>query len=409
MRDSSYGGPRREIGDCGYAPNIAVYYDGSSPLVPVLRAGVLSFEGGQSFDSGKGIGYNGPSTLGVWSLDIDSILKGGAGTKIRCCNPSLKKKVRFKCCEPNCGENGERVYIELYNESSCEFPMNEEDRWVEPFEVYFQCGCVETCCQKLRKLAALINKNKNSPAVATVVNVGTDWFLELESKIAGKDFRIVGFEGLTPPDVIVPNYQQSFTAKSTKDWFPKEILGACDPNKCLAGLEMWFWDKRPFDEGVGSVTSNPTSEIYPFKLVLTHAIILFDPAIAASNTAFTRLKNILTGTTEYNKVLVSTDCDDFPIYKYCIIRTDAGDEAALEAVRADYTEQIISISRVIHADGKSYYTLTSKSAILPVAPEVVEPAVADVVNTGACGADDLPCNQPDGCPEVEGAGGCVGC
>lgn len=408
MRDSSYGGPRRELGDCGYAPNIAVYYDGTSPLVPVIKAGVLSFEGGLSFDSGKGIGFNGPSTLGTWSLDYDSIAKGGTGTKLRCCNPSQKKKVRFKCCEPNCGENGERIAIELYHESSCEFPMNEEDRWVEPFDVYFQCGCVETCCQKLRKLAALINKNSNSPAVATVLNIGTEWFLELDSKIAGKDFRVFSYEGLSAPVTVVDNYLQTFNALSVKNWFPKEVLDACSQDKCLSGLEMWFWDKRPFDEGVGTVTSNPTSEIYPFKLVMTHAIILFDPAVAQSVTAMEELLDILEGDSAYNNVLVSRDCDDFPVYRFCVTREDLGDEAALEEVRTDYDSEIISLTRKLYADGKSYYTIVTKDPVAPTPPVVVAPAVADVVSPGACDSSNLPCNQPEGCPEVDG-GGCVGC
>jgi hypothetical protein len=207
----------------------------------------------------------------------------------------------------------------------------------------------------------------------------------------------------------VPNFVQGFTAKSTKDWFPIEILGACDVNKCLTALEIWFWDKRPFDEGVGSVTSNPLSEIYPFQLVLNHAVVLFDPANAQSVTAFNALKMHLTGTNEYNKVLCSTECEDFPIYKFCVKRTDAGDDTALEAVRTDYTSQIVSISRSIYDAGVSYYTISTKDPVSPTAPVVVAPAVADTITDGGCGPSSLPCNKPDGCPEVEATGGCTSC
>jgi len=408
MRDSSYGGPRRAIGDCGVSPDYAVYYDGGTASVPIFEAGVLKFPGGLSFDSGKGIGVNGLSINGLFSINRHDILPGGAGTKIRCCVASVKKKIRAKCCEPTCENNSERISVEMQVESTCENPTPSDEQWVEPVDVYFACGCIETCCQKLNKVAKLINLNPNSPAVATVVNVGTIWYLDLEAKIAGHDFRLVSSEGLTPFEVIVPNFKQTINAKSVNNWFPTPVIGACDADKCLKAVEIWFWEDRPYDEAVGAITSNPLTGSTHFRRVLSHLVVLFDPAVSQSGTtAYNALTTILTGTTEYNKVLLSTTCDDFVAYRFCITRLDAGNDAALTTVRADYTSQVISLTRTFYSAGRSYYTLTTKNSTPPTPVSTGDPAVADIVNPGPCGVDDFPCTVADGCPEAEST--CIGC
>ena len=403
MRDSSYGGPRRAPGDCTNAPNVAVYYPGTTTDVPLLQAGNINFVGGISWDSGRGIGHNGPSAPGVFSIPFDKILKGGSGVKLRTCIASTKKKVRMKCCEPTCGEGGERTSVEIQQFSTCEFPVLTEDLWLQPYDVYFSCGCAQTCCQRLTKLAGLINADPKAPVVASVANVGEEWFFYLEAKVAGVNFKVQSWEGLTEPDEIVPNYTQEFTAAKTKGFFPTEVLGACDADKCLSACEFWFYDDIP-DDSHGSIgmTSNYLSAPSSFTTILRHAIVFFDPNVVNSAAALTALNVITAGTSEYNKIRTSSASADFVLYKFCISRVDDGGGTALTTTRANYTTQVISLNRTKYDGTKSFYTLSTTSATPPT------PNGSDVVVAGSCGADDYPCTVADGCPEPE-EGVCIGC
>lgn len=351
-----------------------------------------------------GIGFNGYPVTNEFAIPLDAILPGGSGAKIRCCGTPTTKKVRLKCCGINCEQAEQDIHIMFQYVSSCQFPLDEYDT-MEPIDVYDECGCVETCCQKLTRVAAQINAQTNSPVNAAYVPVGTEHYLELTAKAAGQNFEVSVHEGLTAPVTVVPYFAQDFSAKTVKNWFTPEVLGACDTDRCLNILEISFVNMEHADQAGGSVTSNPGSSFAPLKEVIRHASIVFDPAVANSTTAFTALKTILTGTDERNKLLKSTTCEDFPEYRFCIARTDtgvAGDPANITDVRTDYATAVISITRAFWDGTKSYYTLRSTSSVAPTADG------ADVVTAGGCGSTNLPCaGPPDTCPPSESL--CVGC
>lgn len=396
MKDRSVFVHTRQQGDCGDSPVNAVFYSGATADVPVVQAGNLVFKGAISDVKARGIGFDGPALNNNWpKLPLFDVLTGGAGVKIRACNPSRKKKMRFKCCSTSqCNDSTERTAIEVRAISNCEFPKWQT--WVGPKEVYFQCGCTESCCQKLRKLESQFNMDADSPVTATVVNIGTDWFIELESKVAGLDFHVLAVENLTEGDIIVPNFQQGFTAKSMKGWFGADIVGPCDPDKCMTVVEVFFWD-RVVDRGF-SGTTNPATDPSKYDIIKNQFTLVFDKSNANSLAAFNATLTALTGTDERNKRLVSTEASDFPVFHYCIIRTDAGSLANLETARTGYTTGVISLSRQFYVNGKSYYTLVSTSDTPPTPITIGENV--DVVNRGGCGIDDRPCLEPDGCPEI---------
>lgn len=401
MRDSSFGGPRRKDGDCGSPPAITTLYNENITGQPVVENGVLLFRGGKSFDTGLGIGFNGSAEKGVLAINYEDILKGGSGVKIRQCGEDLTKKVRLKCCENLCNEFGERLEIQLQKVSSCRFP--EEDIWVQPYFTDTICGCISTCCQRLRALAKVINADENSLVTAEVVSVGADpetqeWFLELTSKAVGKDFRLVSYEGLKEPVDVVPFAVQKFTAKDMVDWFPEEIISQCTPNKCLTVVEIWAKLSQEDDEASGRVTSNYLSPTSPLKSHVQHYAIVFDTSVSGISAKYTALITALGGgNNNYLRVAPSGLSATVEVtYNYCLARTDAGDATALTAATTAYvTGSVTAIGRSYYVNGKSYYTLTSTSATPPT--PVSESG--DTVAVGICNETNLPCNSPDGCPE----------
>ena len=396
MLDSSVFVKSRKPGDCGDSPINALYYDGTSTLVPVLSAGSIVFQGAKSYSKSRGIGFNGPSSApgnNFFKIAADDIQKGGSGVKVRACTPSLKKKSRFKCCSVNCAEFQERTAIEIKAISSCENQI--WYTWVSMKEVFFECGCTESCCQKLNKLKAQFDNDPDSPVTATVVNVGDDWFIEIEAKVAGVDYLVKSSEGLTKEDVIVPNYLQSFTAGTMREWFPDSDINSLAADTCMDAIEVFFWDKVLVRGTSG--TSNPLTDNSRYETILNKSIVVFKPGNANATAAKNAFLTILTGTDERNKRLLSTQAVDFAAYPYCIVRTDAGSAANLETVRTDYPTGVLSLARSTYANGKSYYSLSSSSATVPTA------VGTDVINRGFCGRDDMPCNVPDGCPEIEGS------
>ncbi|MGG7664070.1 hypothetical protein [Dyadobacter sp. BHUBP1] len=393
MRDRSFYVHKRKPGDCGQAPELAIFYPGTSSQVPVIELGNLVFKGGVSVwaAKAKGIGYDGYATDDNWhKVPFHDILTGGSGVKIRGCGQNLKKKVRLKCCAPNCTEIGERTAIEVRAIASCEYPM--WNNWVSPKEVFFQCGCVETCCQRLHKLADEFNSDPDSPVTATVIG----WeFIELESKVEGVDFTVLSWEGLTEPDVIVPNFRVGYTAYTIKDWFGQEIVGPCEPDMCMYVVEIFHYSKRPWREHAG--TSNPVTDPSNYKIVLETTTVVFQPYNENSMDAYYALLELLESQDVLHVKIIDTAMGDYPTYPYCLLRDDAGDEAALQTAQTDYlgAVNLISLTRSFYENGRSFYSVTSKSGNPPAQ------VGNDVVNPGFCGADDKPCSEADACePEI---------
>lgn len=392
----------RQPGDCWDAPVNAIFFSGANTDVPVLELGNVVFKGGTSLSKAKGIGVEGFATdNNFYKIPFDTILKGGSGIKIRQCGTSLAKRVRMKCCDTSTigFDDLERMAIEVRAISNCENPR--WFPWVSPKEAYFECGTMQSCCQKLNRIAEEFNTDSDSPVTAEVSNNADGWFIDLISKIPGLDFHVIAQEGLTDPDVIVPNFERGFTAKTMVDWFGAGQIIPGSADKCMTVIEVFNYLKKPYRGGAG--TSNPLTDPSQFREVLNHTMLVFDDtntnSLAAKN-AFITLAN---GTSQYNDILAGSTAADFPTYHYCIERTDAGDAAALDAVRAEanYTPNVIKIGRSLYKNGKSYYDFHSLSGTAPTAD------TGDTVRAGYCGKDDLPCTQPDGCPEVEG--GCINC
>ena len=400
MRDSSIFPRTRKKGDCEDAPENAIFYTGATNALPVLEAGNLVFKGGTSFKKAKGIGFDGlASGNNFFKIVFDQLQTGGAGVKIRSCGTALKKTVKFRCCGALPHDEFERMAIDIRLISSCEFPAWET--WISPKEVFHECAKMQSCCQKLTELAKQFNQDLTSPVVATVSNVGEDWFLFLESKVAGMDFTILSQEGLTDAEVTIPNFRRAFTAGSMSDWFGDDFTMTGDLTRCLTVIELFHYNKKPYRGAAG--TSNPATDNSQYREVLERTSVVFDDAVTNSLNAKNALITILTGTSEYNKRQLNTTARDFPTYDYCVVRTDAGDSAALEDARTDYaTGILVPVTRKNYVAGKSYYAIRSSSGTIPT------PDGADTVVRGTCGTDDYPCTTPDGCPEVDSEG-CLNC
>jgi len=383
MRERPFGVHKRQPGDCGQSPELAIYYSGATTEVPVLEFGNIVFKGGTSLypakTTGIGTGDGSATASNFHKLPYQNILNGGSGVKIRSCGTDLKQKVRFMCLTPGACEIDETVSVEVRAIADCEHPkwMN----WSNPKEAYFELGCIETCTQKLNKLVSLFNSDPDSPVVAS--NVG-NIYLELESKVAGVGFDVVRVQGLTEPDVIVPNFRRTYTAFKMREWFGDEIFGQCDADKCLSAIEIHEMVYEPVRKFGG--TSNPATDPTHFEPVKKTVTVVFDPAITNSQSAYTALVALLNPTAysaALDKKAASTTASDFAVYGFCVTRTDAGSPANLATAQTDYTNSnTVSVSRSDYQGGKSFYTVVSKVATAPTAVS------GDTVAVGYCGEDD---------------------
>ena len=396
MQESSIFG-NRAPGDCRkQVRGTSIIYDGTSTTVPTLENEVIIFGGGKSTDIGSGIGYNGPSDpTQPFKLDYHSIWSGGSGTRILNSLDPLKRKVRLTCKNLLCGQSGERLSLQLGKIQTCEFPGTDWDTWLEPIDVWFECNCLETCCQRLSKVARMINERPDYPVVATTINVGDVYYLDLESKVAGLDFRIYALEGFAEPKDIVPYSHQYNTGYEIAAWFNQSIpFLTANPTKKFTVLEIYYDHKVPTTNALGTATSNEQGDIYVMETIRDIVRVIFDEATTQSNTAFTALKTILTGNSAWNRKLGLTTAVYNNVYRYMIVRTDAGDAAALTDVRADYTTGVVQLDRSAKQGGKSYYTFLSTVATPPAADGT------DVVTLGGFVSDDIPAIA-DGCPVPE--------
>lgn len=395
MESSIYG--KREPGDCRKHVRHALIYDGTSAVVPTLENSTIIFGGAISTEMSAGIGHLGHATLdGALRIDYADILSGGSGTRYRGSVDSLAKKIRLACRKKLCGEEGDRFYLEIKKVQDCFFPIPSEWEFLEPIEIGFECNCLETCCQRLSKAAYEINRRPEYPFTATVVNSGSDYFLDLTGKNAGQDWIVVAKEGFTKPKELVPYMKQQLTAKDVAFWFPTEIpLLRDNPTKKMTVIELYYKKYYPKTELVGMAGSNEMADIYRYDVAHDVLMIVFDTATTQSNTALGALVTILTGVNAYTRKLGSTVVQDRAFYRYMITVTDAGDAAALTSVREDYTTNVVQIDRSAYKGGVSYYTMITTSAT-PLA------AVngGEVVTPGQFVTDDLPVTA-DTCPVPE--------
>lgn len=385
-RDRNFGVHKRQAGDCGPTPEFAIYYSGATTAVPLLELGNIIFPGGSSAWPVKanGIGVDGGTqNRNVHKIPFNDIKTGGAGVRLRSCGSDLKQKYRFECHEPTCNDLQEKTAIQVQVFNTCEFPAWQT--WTSPKEVYTELGCVDGCLQRLTLLRDAFNNDPDSPVVATLVG---STMIELEAKVAGLEFFILSQEGLTEADQIVPNFRRGLTSHRAIDWFGPDQFALTDADICLSAIEIISYTKQPERGQTG--TSNPYTDNTIYRTVSQTTTVVFNPANSNSQAAYVALLAILNTAAAFatiDKRASTTTPSDFPVFAYCIIRTDANTSGTLATAQTDYvTGNIISLSRTQYdiVAGKSYYTALSKSGTAPTA------VGSDVVNVGYCGEDDLP-------------------
>jgi hypothetical protein len=368
-----------------YDPHQALLFDGSNSLLPTVAFGSILFNGAKESLGGK---------KQPFELKYDRIL----GYDVHCCQPSTTKKVRIKCCPINECTSDEFATIELQFYSTPEFPIGlqyglENDRiFVSLVE---DCGASD-CCRVISALANQINgKGNNYPVKATAIkNSANEWFLDIEAKNAGQDFKVIGVENLSQPTLLSPNYVQKLTAKSIANWFDSPLVTDCDPDKCMEVVEIRYKEFLPHAEGgfIGSPNGQMTGTVnLPVDNLLP---LVFDPSNPVSQAYKAALFNLL----ELNGVAASVKpflqvkgnkvCKDGPFYSFCVTRTDAGDDAAIVTLKADYGAA--TAYRTQYKAGVSTYTISVFN--VATAPTAVG---ADTVVVGSCGGTCIAGECPD--------------
>lgn len=383
-------GPR-DPGDCRKHARHAIIYDGTSTGVPAIENEVLVFNGGISNEPSQGVGFTGVAGE-AFRLIYAHILPN---PRWRGSVDPLTKKIRLSVAQKQCGESGEHLYLELIPVGTCEFPRTNWE-WNEPIEVGFECNCLESPCQRLSKVAREINKRTDYPVIASVTNVGSNYYLDLTARYAGQDFLIASAQGFTAPKTLIPNFKQNFTARDVAFWFPNQSIALLNsnPTKKMTVVELSYERRVPEDPSVGVASSNELTTTSRWSISKETIFLVFDTATTQSNTALTALITVLTGTNAYNRKYVNNVSADRALYPYLVVRTDAGDAAALTDARTDYATGYVVMDRSHYTGGKSYYTLLTTSGTPPTADG------SDVVTQGAFTNDDIPVIA-DGCPVVE--------
>jgi len=365
--------------------DIVAYYDGAAAATPVIAHGLLKLVGAKVSVTGQGVGYSGSLTANQLNIPMSAILDGGSGVKVRSCLTRTKKKYRMKCCSSTCNSLSDYITVNVKPVSTCE-KFFECDDFINPVLTTNDL-CNDDCCEKVNNIVKALNATWgfNDVAIATAVNFNsTEWAIEIEAVTADTNFIIPSIEGFTDPELVVPFIPHGIMAKNV----PAEqmaILGACDANKCLPAVQIFFWQKQGFT-GPGAATSNPNQDNMRYQDVLRNVTVLINPDDSDATTTQAALITALNGA---GKMLVTTSAD-IATFTYCIVRTDDGDGTALTTVRSDYTGET-SINRFAYSGGKSYYTYTGVSGTAPT------PVGSDVVRAGACDATDAPCVSGSPC------------
>lgn len=361
----------------GQEPSQALLFDGVSATVPTLVKGSVVFGGAKNKLGGKDEPFK---------IRFDRII----GYDVHCCLPSAKKRVRFKCCSFDACTNEEFTTINLQFISDEKFPIGlsfglERDTIIVP--IVEDCGASD-CCRVIGALAKQINeKGADYPVIAIAAQEGSTWYLDIEAKNAGQDFIVTGVDNLLVA-LKVPNYRQSFTAKSLSNWFDSPLLTECDPDKCMEIFEIRYKEFIPHYEsgGVGASSGSvPENVNLPMDTILP---IVFDPSVPQSITAKAALVAILDASNAastvrpYLQIEGNPTCDDGPIFTYCIKRTDAGDAGALAQIKSDYSAYV-QAGRTSYVGGVSSYSVSFLN-VTSAPAGVTFNTVVDTVSVGTC-------------------------
>ena len=372
---------------CDEVLDLVAYYSGATTAVPVIELGNLVLRGATTPYTSQGIGLDGRSTnSGEFKIPFHSILTGGAGVKKRTCITPDKKKMRMRVLDSNaCAINSGLIAFQVEQVSTCQAPKLYED--ILPVTVAID-NCVGTAEQRAKAAVAFMNTIPYSPVVATAVQYGTGWYIELEALTTAINFRICSYENVEAPTVVAPYTKGGFFAKFVTSSFPTDIIGACDADKCLPGLQIFF-EAWAVADGINSTTSNPSQSTNSYVKQLRSITVLYDSAVTNATNAYTALEGLLNNSDQVLDRMPDTVSEDLIETSYTIVRVDAGDAGALSTANGVYAlTGKTSFTRSAYTNGKSVYVL-KKTNTTAITPDANGSNADDVVYVGIVKPSDV--------------------
>ena len=362
-------------GDCRPHADIVVFYDGSTADLPTIEGGTLVFAGGRANVPSQGINLTGPGKA-PFRMDYNAIHPGGAGVKIRCQTTDTRQRLRFNVTRPQGCNSPETniVTLELCPLDTCTQAYEYDSEL--PLNLFRRCSTMETDCQIIEELARQFNQDYahlgTAYSVVEVVGGNNVYALDIESKNPGEVFYVRTHEGLSSPRTIIPASKRTYTRQLVQDWFGTSpnagnpIFTGADAS--LNAVEL-FADFQVGTSFSGVATSNladDTTTYTPIKSVVT---VLFESNTNA-DAAQAKLRSLLKGPASGNLAapylakLVDDTCADVLLYPYTIVRADAGDDAARQAVISQYPDAKV-VYQAGRIAGKSYYEVYTGADTIP--------------------------------------------
>lgn len=342
-------------------PDVAVYYDGSTNVVPTIVAGNIVFAGARANRPAMGIGGLAATGGGVdYKLKFADILTGGAGVKLRCCELATKQKLRFGA---TAGPGDISLRLEPIDDAENPY----EYTWEIPLFVYYREGEIDTVEQKLNALKAEFDRTYSHFGTARVVEgIGNEKFIEIETKYAGRRFRVETSTNLTGPFVITPGFKGAYQTDMIVEWFGDKALPAqcAEPATCLKAIDLTAEVTFP-GGGPGGATSNAAQALKVATKTNQSISVLFANNVNGEAARVALLAILNVDGDPYKDRVLTTECEDKVVYSYTIERTDTATQANILSVKNDYSAQ--DVSRIGRNGGKSIYVVTVNSTTAPTA------------------------------------------
>lgn len=154
------------------------------------------------------------------------------------CQSAVKKKVRLTCYERPCAEN---VYMGI-NIKRILNPFNQTvGEWTPmlAFPVSADEECIKTCAQKVAEFITYANKLPDIMVTFSAVS-GQPTQMYIESKIAGDNFQLAGYEGFNTETIVTENRARVLYGEDLRGWGIDSCLAVtdCDPDICLNTLQF---------------------------------------------------------------------------------------------------------------------------------------------------------------------------
>lgn len=332
----------------------------------------------------SGCSPTGPTVLGI---PFNDILASSAFT-VDCVSTPTAQVVRLECVKEKCNSVF-RVGVSIQRTfDSVSFP------YIVPPKAYSIEGepCEDTtnaCLDAVNALIRKINADPERSHNATLFTEGTApnqiAHLELTAIEAGVNYIISGSENFYPPSTVV----LPIATFLTSDNFAALGRSACLPTTGVKCYRAVIFRYRQFLQMDGTITSSSLArqENYEIGNIKT-VVFCFDKDVSGEATAAAAL---LTSLDAGGNVYLSKICPNCSKvtkpFKFCIKRTDAGNDAASATFATDYPALATDFFRSTYTSGVSYYTVQKATSTAPTA------VGSDVVVAGDCGPDDVPCTN----------------